>query len=580
MAKTKTRKILKKHKRKTKHKRHPQKGGTGSTPDSPLHLPARQFEQSPYIPTRNSTLVPTPTRNSTLIASTLVETPNVRTLPSPPPPVAFEETLVGTPPPPPMTLAENTLVGTEKGKFRFMDQSEFEKLREHIREKPRNYTRMLHLACKDPTYCLAFGSYIDIIKTFFNHFRNWDYVNPSKLTGIGHDSSNGFIIEVPFEREGYTSYAALKCSRSNMSDNLFYEYFVGTRFVNLFLKKIPNLVETYDYYEFKTNEDYEAVVQAMDTPNGLEQVGLKDRIKLIDIKWKNANLENLFGNSCLKNKRCCVLLQHFDNFTSMSNMYKYNLKNIAYEYANIFYQVYFTLVYMASSMRMPHASYTHYDLHPKNVFLYKPFEGKKCIQITYHRTGKRPITFKSEYIVKIIDYGRSYFYLYDSRDSKSIIENIICKSADCEPECGKYNGYNMLNKPLTSSNVSRDWIFTKRPNISHDLRFAKYYEELLKKLYTISHITYLGDYGTPEDKRHLKSDGKTVVSNIYDMYNALDKVLPRFNELYNHKKYDNTWTVVATMEIYDNDLSSNYKFTILPEKEPATANATSASTAI
>lgn len=51
-------------------------------------------------------------------------------------------------------------------------------------------------------------------------------------------------------------------------------------------------------------------------------------------------------------------------------------------------------------------TFTHYDLHPSNVLLCEPVLGKYYKYILNDRTV---VEFKSKYIVKIIDYGRSFF---------------------------------------------------------------------------------------------------------------------------------------------------------------------------
>jgi hypothetical protein len=53
-------------------------------------------------------------------------------------------------------------------------------------------------------------------------------------------------------------------------------------------------------------------------------------------------------------------------------------------------------------------TYTHYDLHEENVLVYKPFKGEKYIDMIYH-TKDGIFSYSTEYVAKLIDYGRNYF---------------------------------------------------------------------------------------------------------------------------------------------------------------------------
>jgi hypothetical protein len=85
--------------------------------------------------------------------------------------------------------------------------------------------------------------------------------------------------------------------------------------------------------------------------------------------------------------------------------------------------------------------FTHYDLHSDNILIYEPVIGK-YIQYHYFVDGNE-ISFKSKYIVKIIDYGRCYFHDTDTNNSMNIHEK-ICNEKQCDPECGEDYGYQWL----------------------------------------------------------------------------------------------------------------------------------------
>ena len=220
------------------------------------------------------------------------------------------------------------------------------------------------------------------------------------------------------------------------------------------------------------------------------------------------------------------------------------MDNIKYDLYNLFYQLYFGLCLLGKN-------YTHYDLHADNVFLYKPFDGNQCILMRYHRDGNI-FEFKSEYIVKIIDYGRNYFN-NGTTNTKEIVENYICPSPECNPNCGEDVGYEYIKGSTNDPNYDFYWINPVEPNMSHDLRAVSIY-----KLYFNCSFNYAEDFGTPED---MTGDNKHV-TNIFNFRDWLETQIPAFNTDKNYKKYG-SWKVAATMDIYDN--GRDYDFVVLPD---------------
>jgi hypothetical protein len=267
-----------------------------------------------------------------------------------------------------------------------------------------------------------------------------------------------------------------------------------------------------------------------------------------------------FKGSCFENKRLCVLIQHFDNFRSVYDERVNNFNNINYDTFNILYQVYFPLTILKDV-------YTHYDLHANNVFLYKPYEGNKYIQMRYHLLSGRIIEFPSEYIVKIIDYGRNYFNNGMTNTTK-ILNNYVCKASHCRPDCGFDVGYAVIQGDEDDSDAEFSWIFPNKKNISHDLRFANYFYDKLKAINMFDTFEYGGVEGK---KQILKKDGTPEKlggdsRNIYNIVNFRDS-LELFIDTWNGqkmiKKYDATWQKKAIMNIYED--KRPYTFEVLPD---------------
>jgi hypothetical protein len=268
----------------------------------------------------------------------------------------------------------------------------------------------------------------------------------------------------------------------------------------------------------------------------------------------------MFVSSCKENKRMCILMQHFDNFRSVAEQYKNYFDNIQYEQLNILYQVYFPLTILKDV-------YTHYDLHANNVFLYKPYEGNKYIQMRYHLLSGRIIEFPSEYIVKIIDYGRNYFN-NGSQNTKKILKDYVCKAELCTPDCGFYSGYAVIQGNEYNTSKEFFWIFPNKKNISHDLKFAYFFYDYLKKLNIFNKFIFndaeittgtANLYGTPEK---LGGDSKNIY-NIVNFRDSLESYIDVWNGQNMNQKYDITWKKKAIMNIYED--KRPYTFVVLPD---------------
>jgi hypothetical protein len=133
------------------------------------------------------------------------------------------------------------------------------------------------------------------------------------------------------------------------------------------------------------------------------------------------------------------------------------------------------------------------------------------------------IVFKSSYLLKIIDYGRSYFF-DDEKNNARAVYNQICKTSQCDYDtadgiikCGANYGLGWLE------NNSKDpegtyFISSQKSNISHDLLplerlyqkfiddeetqrqlLPKLFEDLFKNL--LSKVVYQGDFGTNQERK-------------------------------------------------------------------------------
>jgi hypothetical protein len=400
----------------------------------------------------------------------------------------------------PMTRSKSKIYNTASKKI-----SQFFKQTQHTRKA--NYLMTVNKAlCSDAGVCLAVGTLAEAIKQHFHGFTPFDYV-VSPIKKIGAESANGFINQINYSHRGYNACALLKSSKTEDSDNLLYEYVVG-QYINKMNKQYPCFLETYGHYMY-TDED---AWLKMQTEPVIADVSILKGLSL------QKSLD--YNDACRESKKLAILIQYFQGIQSLQKM-SLDPMFIQTELMSALFQLYAPLARMKNN-------FTHYDLHLENVYLYKPVEGK-YIQYHYYLSSTRTISFKSSYMVKIIDYGRSYFK-DGAVNSKQIYEKELCEYAtECnEPEevtgeCGRKVGFGWLKK--LSANPAKDYyISAQRRNMSHDLlpltRIAENHSavngltpelnSLLRK------VVYTGYYGTGE------IDDSGYPNAIYNVQDAAD----------------------------------------------------------
>jgi len=351
-------------------------------------------------------------------------------------------------------------------------------------------TEYLKALCSDSGVCIAFGINRTKIINFFDRFTNFQYVEPP-IKSIGKPSNNGFVKEIKYKKNDYTAYAVLKSSASEDSDNLVYEYIVG-QFINEQCLYYPCFLETYGLYFYKTPEKWKHVRETKTITTNVLTESL-DLQKSID-----------YAKMCQNSKYAAILIQHLKDATALEDIIQKkhikSLNTICYDLLYILYQVYMPLAELKNN-------FTQYDLHAGNVLLYQPVRGKH-IQYHYHIGDGKIVTFNSPYIVKIIDYGRSFFKYKKSqkKDNSIDIYEKLCAEQKCkkygEP-CGKEQGFEWFTGPLSNENY---FISSQVPNMSHDLRLLHFIKDAVKA--NKPNIT-----STPEEKEMYN----TITTQILDI---------------------------------------------------------------
>jgi hypothetical protein len=391
----------------------------------------------------------------------------------------------------PVTRSQ-TKVAQEKHKVEAAKKIvKFLKHTKHTRKA--NYLKTIYKSlCSDAGVCLAFGLLADAIKEHFSGFTSFNYVK-APIRRIGNPSANGFISQIDYDHRDYKASAILKSSKTMDADNLLYEYVVG-QYINKLNKYYPCFLETYGYYMYN---DLNYWQEMQDNPLIDDVQLLRDGLSLqhsID-----------YNDACRESKQLAILIQYFKGIESLEKM-TLNLHFIENELMWTLFQLYIPLAKLKNN-------FTHYDLHLENIYLYSPV-ADKYIEFHYAISSTRTISFKSSYIAKIIDYGRSYFKDDVSGiNSKLIYDNELCgAAADCNDEefsgtCGEDVGFGWL-RPNKSNPADNYYISSQKKNISHDLLpLSRIYQAhsfpkpnlLTTDLYDlVKKVIYTTEFGTAE----------------------------------------------------------------------------------
>jgi hypothetical protein len=326
-------------------------------------------------------------------------------------------------------------------------------MKRYIKNISKGKTVFLKSVCPDAPLCIAFGKEKQKIMKHFNGFKDFTYA--SSVTSIGRKTKNGFARLIKYERDGYEASAVLKSTYKEDSDNLLFEYLVG-QYINKQCFIFPCFIETYEWYEYNTEEDWENMKNNTTLDKEIlkslviGKVALQDYISLqgllscfenkkdLSSKRQCTEIESLIKLGCAKSKYLSILIQHIKYPSNIEMMMHYIPDFVKNDLLNVLYQVYMPLATLFDT-------FTHYDLHSGNLIIYEPDEDK-YIDYKYVMKDGSLVKFKSRYMVKIIDYGRCFF---DDKSNKEItgssksIYKTICENIE---EC---NGGGKLNLPQT-----------------------------------------------------------------------------------------------------------------------------------
>jgi hypothetical protein len=310
--------------------------------------------------------------------------------------------------------------------------------------------------CSDIYYCYMFNVQSENVneaaffKNLFAGFtQNWKFAVASKIFMLDNSSANGFIIDIPFSHGKYKAHALLKSLKSVTGDNLTYEGLAGLH-INLLCARFPVFIQTYGIGQYT---DF-SVFQKLGTNKPITDAELKTIQMESDRKLE----PSLIQESCAIPARQCILIEKVESSVSFKTWMRSKTNDDSFFWNNELPQSLFQLYSIIDTVK---ENFTHYDLHIGNIMI---CQLKEPVVMRYHYDDTSVIEFTTDFVVKIIDYGRCFFDI-EGTSSTDII-NLVCKLTNpCGPKCGSRKGFGSKY-----SGLSKYFINATVVNHSHDLR--------------------------------------------------------------------------------------------------------------
>ena len=470
----------------------------------------------------------------------------------------------------------------------------------------------LKQVCSENTgVCIAFGgAAAKHLRTHFGNFVDTRFIlnrndtsSPHRIKKIGSNSVNGFVIEIPYYRDGLYAYALLKSSakpnKKYVPDNLANEYLVGM-FLNTAGTFFPCFVETYAWFKY-SEASYMTMLawtkSSMANKNK-KKAGILHRLNAEGIfgvpndgclleKQPDVIDETHFSDICGNSSLIAILVQHISDARTLKRCVVQSTHTDGFcdkDLLYILYQIYLPLMVMVDD-------FTHYDLHLENVLVYQPIKNA-YIHFRYHINATKIVEFYSPYVVKLIDYGRCFFQAPPATDdvassssssSSSISNRGIRSSVDVltilkkTPPCkysgleGKFSGgFACYDDPDHDTTTGKKMVFhgvqCSQRNKSHDL--------LVCSLLKSDHSTKMGvgvvndilervqyddsEYGKLEQDIPLDKDdyGSGPIYTVEAMCHALDYAITTMPETKRSNddeyKMNVSKRMIGTLNIYVN----------------------------
>jgi hypothetical protein len=431
-----------------------------------------------------------------------------------------------------------------------------EKLVRVYKKNPKAKLVLLKSICGDVGICLSLNARYERIMEMFNHFEDFKYLDSSpKIISQG---GNGIVRLLKYKRtEGkqtFYSYGIFKFplpAVTRIPDNLLYEYEVGTRCVNYLCRYFPIFTQTYGaYLSLSPSILYQYILPGLKDKNVFDDTSLT-KITPTDQRYQKHFCEDI-GSLCLVSQFYHEF-KTLDSYAEYMNDEQQKNNTAPNDIAFILFQVYYAL-------HECRTHFTHYDLHPENIGIV-PLPNNKHIVYEYTYTpvlGGQPqvCSFKSRYIVKLIDYGRSFFN-YNGVSSDDIIQRAL-NSSFCPPMQSNFGIANFPQYHLNPrvNNQSYDLRLLVLLLLSHVIHPAKRllnnFPSLLKLTTRVLYQYYIN--GTPERLDAFDPNPDARIYNVSDAFFKLTQYIKDNVDGVNTRNttdYANS-TSIGTLRVYPN----------------------------
>ena len=356
--------------------------------------------------------------------------------------------------------------------------------------------------CVNINTCISLGLFSKKLYNFFNDFKNFKFVKKgSRLGAIGE---NGVLYVLLTSMFNYNALTLLKTMPEELPhkdhpDHLLYEYIIGIQ-LNKF-NETPNILTTLNLYRFKDIKAYKYMYNNKNPSIDLKHL---NGLQLINHEMVN---NNVIADSC-KHPQLYALEQLFvpHSQTLASKLTKQSFVND--DLVNVLFQVH-------AFLRIYQNIYTHYDLHDENILLIEI--PNSTLSFSYIDTNpSKHISFNSKYLVKFIDYGRSY-----CQKVTETFRDSLCNV--CE-KCGENKGYQWLSNTLDGPLV---YLNNSSVNRTADLRLLQFIknENVVRDptLNAVFDMVHFPKVTNPEIKKSGLNENK--IFNVEDAYQVLFKTL-------------------------------------------------------
>jgi hypothetical protein len=296
-----------------------------------------------------------------------------------------------------------------------------------------------------------------IKKTDKMNFSDFNLLN-NKIIKIENVSYNSFVYKLEYIKNNKKYFSILKSNiGSSEEDNLFYEFQVGL-FINKQIKKFPCFIKTYNIFVYKDKKSWDNFKNNLELENDEIKKSLKD--------VKNKNIKNIKCNNYYG-----LLIQYVNNSNSLKEMLN-NIEFINNELMNVLFQIYFPLISLIDK-------FSHNDLNYNNILIVKVINNE-FINFNYVLNDEETIIIKTQYIVKIIDYGNTYFYENKKLNTNAIYK-ILNSKDNCLNDSNKYNENIYYKKHIIENYLINDIILNYNRNFNDN-------NEIINYLKTINEI--------------------------------------------------------------------------------------------